>query len=237
MSFIKAEITRDEMEDFRKLTESMPDSDKSFAISLASQFEKHGLSTKQVYWVRTLMERYLDRAGTTGSMTPKKKTYGVTNIGAVGQIFEMFAKARQKHMQNPIIRIVVDGNKLKLSQAGTNPIINIVEFKGTEGRIWYGALNLDGMLSLTERCKFPEALIQTLKEFAADPSKASGVMGKRMRACCFCGIGLTTTDSLYYGYGPICADNFGLEWGQAKSHMKAEMVSDAVQEIQNVKLF
>ena len=81
MSFIKAEITRDEIEDFRKLTESMSPSDKSFAISLASQFETHGLSTKQVYWVRTLMERYIDSVGTTGTMAPKKKQYATQDIG------------------------------------------------------------------------------------------------------------------------------------------------------------
>jgi len=236
MSFIKGEISRDLMEDFRKLSESMAPSDKSFAISLASQFEKNGLSTKQIWWVHELMERYVDKAGTTGTMTPKKKQYASQDIGAVGPLFELFRKAAKRGSSHLILRIMVDGRQLKLTQMDEGKPININEYP-IQGKIWHGALEPSGKLSLTEKCKFPEALTQVLKEIAADPSQATGKIGKKMKCCCFCGISLSTTDSLYYGYGPICAENYGLEWGNAKSHIRKETLGDAVQEMQNVKLF
>ena len=235
MSFIKGEITRDLMEDFRKLTDAMSPSDKSFAISLASQFERNGLSTKQVYWVHTLMERYTDSLGTTGTMTPKKKQYETRDIGAVGPIFDLFKRAHKKG-STLTLRIMVDGRQLKLTQISDGKPININEYP-IQGKIWHGALEPTGKLSLTEKCKIPEGLTQILMELAVDPSKATGKQGRLMKCCCFCGIGLTSEDSRYYGYGPICAENFGLEWGNAKSHIRVETLGDAVQEMQNVKLF
>ena len=49
-------------------------------------------------------------------------------------------------------------------------------------------------------------------EFCKNPDAATKLYGQRYSNCCFCGIELTNKASLQMGYGPICADNFGLPW-------------------------
>ena len=70
-------------------------------------------------------------------------------------------------------------------------------------------------------------LEQRIFDVAEDPSKAGRIHGHRVRWCMFCGLELRTTDSLYYGYGPICAEKWGLEWGDAVERKFKDSVNSA----------
>lgn len=48
---------------------------------------------------------------------------------------------------------------------------------------------------------------------ARDPSTVAQQHGVATGRCCFCGRLLSTAESRSAGYGPDCADRFGLPWG------------------------
>jgi len=50
--------------------------------------------------------------------------------------------------------------------------------------------------------------------------------GRITRTCCYCGLGLTTPESVGAGYGPTCAKNHRLPWGKATAQL-ANIGADA----------
>lgn len=61
-----------------------------------------------------------------------------------------------------------------------------------------------------------KGIIESIIEKAA-------IAGKRICHCCFCGLPLQNKVSVYHGYGPICAGNWGLPWeGEPKEEIKLE---------------
>ena len=57
---------------------------------------------------------------------------------------------------------------------------------------------------------------QTLIDFAANPEAYIASEGKRVGSCCYCAAALTDERSLEAGYGPVCAENYNLNWGDTK---------------------
>lgn len=48
---------------------------------------------------------------------------------------------------------------------------------------------------------------------APDIIKELSVHGQKFGYCCFCNRDLMNASSIFHGYGPICAEKFGLPWG------------------------
>lgn len=48
--------------------------------------------------------------------------------------------------------------------------------------------------------------------FCMEPLKSAIVKGQQYSNCCFCRLELTNKASVQMGYGPICAENYGLPW-------------------------
>lgn len=55
---------------------------------------------------------------------------------------------------------------------------------------------------------------QLIKRIAENLVEELAINGKKYSHCCFCGLELTNAASLHAGYGPICAGNWGLPWGE-----------------------
>ena len=51
-----------------------------------------------------------------------------------------------------------------------------------------------------------------INQFCLNPSKESKIYGQKYGHCCFCGLELNNSISVYNGYGPICAEKYGLPW-------------------------
>jgi hypothetical protein len=56
-------------------------------------------------------------------------------------------------------------------------------------------------------------IISLLEELAANPAEVAARYGKLTGNCCFCQTPLKDARSTAVGYGPICAEHFGLPWG------------------------
>lgn len=62
----------------------------------------------------------------------------------------------------------------------------------------------------------PNDIRATLTSICEDPLKYGAFHGQQYKHCCFCNTQLTSKESLFAGYGPICADRWGLPWGETK---------------------
>ncbi|HEY9598449.1 MAG TPA: DUF6011 domain-containing protein [Cyanophyceae cyanobacterium] len=78
---------------------------------------------------------------------------------------------------------------------------------------WYARIETDGSLTLNEKTLRPVGLEEELRKFAADPAGYAASYGRESSNCCFCGTAITSNESLSVGYGPICAERWGLPWG------------------------
>ena len=195
---------------------------KSFVESLLSQFAKKGqLSGKQQYWLRVYAEKIV---------TPKASVAAtVTELPAVGH-------ALHKHLAAATAASKAKGGKwapkIKFDKTDDHPA---VQFKlagpasKTPGAIfvtdggsyqqstYYGKIGADGVFYPANGC--PQAVTDFVVLFAKDPINQGAVYGQKYGRCCFCAKTLTDPKSTSVGYGPVCADNFGLPWGEAHSQM------------------
>lgn len=64
-------------------------------------------------------------------------------------------------------------------------------------------------LKLPEHKQLRDKVIELIK----NPHDVLQKAGRKHSFCCFCGTQITSKDSLAVGYGPICAEKFGLPWG------------------------
>lgn len=91
----------------------------------------------------------------------------------------------------------------------------------TDGRpfgenTYYGRISPRGVLEwgrdATEERR--GQLAPLLARLAAEPAKVAAEYGHLTGQCCFCARVLNDERSTAVGYGPICAEKFGLPWGQ-----------------------
>ena len=138
-------------------------------------------------------------------------------VGDLGGIVAMFARARQ-HLRFPAI--VLDGFRVSVagaraSQPGSLTVTGLDAVwngqRGRNERPWYGRVSLDGLFQPGRNA--PANLADRLRRFAADPAGEAAAHGRLHGKCCFCNLPLRDERSTAVGYGPICADHFGLPWG------------------------
>lgn len=175
--------------------------DRNFAHSLLSA---RNPSEKQLLWMRRLVERATVPAPVAAESLP------------LAGIMERFAVARSRDVAHPKIRLWLDnGDKIVLSVAGDRSrytgSVMVTDGEPFGQNVYYGRISPTGDV-------FPAPamhgdVLALLREFAANPSQVGATIGRRMGACCFCSRKLTTNESLAAGYGPVCAENYGLAWG------------------------
>ena len=180
--------------------------DQDFASSLLESVARYGYpSSKQAYWLRILVER-----------TAQEKKQPV-EIGSLDNINMLFDKAATT-LKRPSIALKDDTANYRLSVAGersSNPgSINVTSTGSFENRTYYGRINRSGAFVPSPRVETPKGLVNLLRDFAADPAGVASIYGRETGACCFCSRELTDGRSIHVGYGPVCADRFGLPWGE-----------------------
>ena len=98
----------------------------------------------------------------------------------------------------------------------------------TDGRPYgentlFGRIDLQGNFIPGRDCT--DGIKGVLREFDSNPSKYAADYGRRTGKCCFCHAELTDEVSIQFGYGPICAKNYGLPHGKRAA---AKMLCAAV---------
>jgi len=211
------------------LTEALAARWSSFGDSMLGDYHNYNNFTpKQRPWVAKLIHDASD----AGTAAAKVEHASKPVLGGADRLMAMFDKAGEA-IKWPKIRINLNGLTIKLSRAGSNArhpgSINVV----LNADDWAGRVHTDGTLDLyAARCEqagtSADAVTSTIAEWLANPEDGARLFGQLTGACCFCNRELTTGESLTAGYGPVCADRFGLSWGHVDENLMADELAGAV---------
>ena len=182
--------------------------DREFCRSLIANVIDRGFlgsTPKQRYWLEALLEK-----ARNGEQARKK-----TQVGDFKGLTALFTRASRK-LKNPAIVIGMAGHEIRLQVAGYRSrapgTVNVTTNASFENRTWFGRILETGEFEASPRDRTPEGLIEGLQRFAADPAGVAAEHGKLTGRCCFCNLGLKDERSTSVGYGPTCAENYGLPY-------------------------
>lgn len=196
-----------------------------FAQSLAHKYRMHiqrgwKFSAKQLAWMHVVgfenspagvAERERQRA------ERERARLADADVVNVAGIMRLFRSAKEHGLKKPGINIAADPDnvlRLRLATRGSRAGHIHIARPGWDNA-WYGTIHPDGTLDL--RKSAPEWARTLVLEFAADPVTVAARYGKLTNRCSFCSRELTDARSVAVGYGPVCADHFGLPWGTEKA--------------------
>jgi hypothetical protein len=181
--------------------------DRTFARDLIAAVRKYGPTSGRMKWIDILIERAQKPADQQGPEQVK--------VGDFQGVYGLFAKAAL-HLRFPKIRLqLADGSPLVLSMAGPNSkhkgTINVTDGGAFPGNKWYGRVDSKGVWTKSH-APSPEAseVEAMLGMLATDPVDTAAEYGRLTGRCCFCDRPLKDEQSTAAGFGPTCAENYGL---------------------------
>ena len=189
--------------------DKLDERDRDFARSLIKYYGTKGsLSPRQLPY----MVRFWVQLKNQEAVNPTTQAV-ITDISwDASQLIALFAKAKE-HLKFPKIRCVIEGTKY-CCYLGVHTDVGRIKIKDDNTNTLCVTINpvdqsFRWKLSITNREKL------ALKHFfdSEDLVRKLAVQGQEYNHCCFCGLELTNTSSVYHGYGPICAGHYGLPWG------------------------
>lgn len=126
-----------------------------------------------------------------------------------------FLETARQHLKYPKIRLTAGGDPLHFQLAGDRAKIpgsvNITDGAGYPDNVWYGRIMPDGDLQLSRSAT--DTVKRVVEALAKDPEHTVAAYGRRFGICSCCGRELTDERSVSKGYGPVCAEHWGLPWG------------------------
>ena len=194
----------------RKLTD--------FAHSLIAQYDQRGdLSGRQWPYVHKFAMD-LDAAPVAAPAVEDLNLHGIVDL-----LDRAAAAGQGKPLKNPKIVVSIDGVDIKLSLAGDRArkpgTVNVTDLGSYGNNTWYGRILRDGKLEPSRN--MTEAVRERLIALNVNPVGFAAEYGRLTGNCCFCNSGLKTPESTEAGYGPTCADNWGLPWGNKRREVAA----------------
>lgn len=129
--------------------------------------------------------------------------------GAAVAIAQFLQAAQARGLKWPKVRFLAPAGRgeLRLSIAGPTSkapgAINVI----LNGE-YFGRILTDG--ATTFKLAEDAAVLAELRRIAAEPAKAAAAYGALMGRCSFCNLTLTDAGSVAVGYGPVCAEKYGL---------------------------
>jgi len=177
-----------------------------FVDSLVAAFSRRGSwSAGQRPWAHKLVQ---DAEARAAEPAPER------SVECFDELLRIIHLASAK-LKYPKIVTEFDEGVIKVGMAGSRAkyprSLNVTNGGTYEDGKFYGRIHLDGTFEASRNC--PEWVLQALIEFNADPVSQARLQGQRYGTCCFCCRHLETDESVTVGYGPICADHYGLPWG------------------------
>lgn len=202
--------------------------DYEFAASLCLQAQSRKLSDKQMHWVKVLADRAIaaSQPQAPAPVAPVASNEAAAD-GCLWAIPQMLYKAAAS-LKFPAVELAYEECGIRLAIAGPNSryagLVTVTSVakdssKNPGQRRWFGTIDHEGRfqppMSLSPNAV--QGISRALLAFAKDPNEAARSTYQKTGACVFCRRTLTDERSLATGYGPVCADNFGLPWGEAKA--------------------
>lgn len=186
--------------------------DLGHKLALEFKHRNGQISSEQLYWIHKIAN---DSQRAWASASERQQAPVQAAAPQVGQdVFKLFEVAGSK-LKYPKVRFVTNRRVIKLQKAGERArvpgSINVTDDAPYGENVWYGRITQDGVFHAS-RDADPE-VVDLVQEFCEDPVKAAREYGQKSGNCCFCAKTLTDVRSVEVGYGPVCADHWGLPWG------------------------
>ena len=200
------ETTHTDREAARIVLDAPGDLD-SFFVELAKEFrEEGGLSERQIPY---LLQGALKATGDWKSALSDNRSSSA--LEGLSPIIGHFDAAHENGLQYPsiTIRSRAPSPGIRMYRAGqksSRP--GSVAVTDAEGDTFWGRVRRDGTFHAREAA--PDWVGGVLRDFAEEPGEFARLEGQQSGACCFCDAKLTESGSIEVGYGPVCAQNFGL---------------------------
>lgn len=186
----------------------------------------HFASLRQRSYAEALVRWSLPRAAAealAGAITSDRNAMErqvAMSSTSVQRIVQLFAAAAVHGMRFPKIRLQRGEWKIRIYPApshGRHPgAFYVKATSGTRANLYCGRIVQTGEFLASSNC--PLDVLHALREFSENPTGVAQAYGRMTGSCCFCGHELTDGRSVAMGYGPICADHFGLPWGDERAH-------------------
>lgn len=191
-----------------------------------------------VRWSQPAARQAAAEAGTQLAANRSAERSAMMTGLSLQRIAQLFAAAALRGLERPVIRLRHEEWRITITPApaySRNAGSYYVKAKsGTEQRIYCGRIaGDDGRFFASAEC--PLAVQQALRDFSANPEEVARAYGRATGQCCFCGRELTDGRSVAMGYGPICAEHYGLPWGEERARSSVD-VGDAVPVVNNEDL-
>ena len=186
----------------------VPKADDNFVFSLISQFDEKGyLTGPQQKWVFKLMHKFMGIEETPVTLA---------NTGGISydKLFDMFDKAGMK-LKKPKMFFKVNGLNLKLYPGKATDSINVCTQNPYKSIGWIkrGSAQFNRSKYYKDNEAFIGLILPFMELLAKNPESTAVRYGKLANSCCYCNLTLTDPKSVTAGYGPKCAENYGLPWG------------------------
>lgn len=185
--------------------------DPAFALSVLASYktaERKGLEMAPAmrYWLHKLAQ----------PAAPKAPAVTLEVSGIV----RMFAKAGAA-LKRPAVVITSGDLSVRISVASGRSRYagQLMVASPSYGDAYYGRIDQDG--GWHPSASSTQAVLDLLVAFAADPEQVAAAHGRQTGACCFCSRHLEDARSTSVGYGPVCAERYGLRWGVEPSAEEA----------------
>lgn len=178
-----------------------------FSGSLLTQARSQKGSPEQRWWMHEMV------------LTASGQVASGEKVGVLTRVAVMVKKASES--RDPMIKLVVNDFH-RIGIFGKLPARVCRREKNDDGWSLIGRLYPDGSLIQSDKARFQEDELRVLANYELDPEKSSREHGLTHGWCCFCGLALTADNSLQVGYGPVCADKYGLPWGPLPRREKVE---------------
>lgn len=188
--------------------EELTAKEQGFVKNCVKDLRKYpSLTWKMHKWASSIVHRVMN----------KDVQSAYDKLPSLKGVFDIFATAAD-NLKFPKITFDTDNlGVIRIQRAGAKS-----KYTGqlmiTDGRRfgdnrWYGRIDLDGnMVAGMDVMTDPQ--IKFLERFSKDPVAIAREYAKESGHCCFCNKELTDKKSTSKGYGPVCAENYGLPWGK-----------------------
>jgi len=181
------------------LVDNLPLGRKNFAQSLVSGYRQYKrLTHNQMEWVHKLIAE---------AEKPRENKAHLFEMPGFSVIEDLLYRAK-KAVKWPCIRLAYGKIAIELRPKERTRGVSVRYDRKKIGYFSYEKFFANPQYEPN----YP-GLVFSLQELINDPVGTAARYGKETQCCSFCGIGLTDERSRLVGYGPICADNYGLPWG------------------------
>jgi len=209
-------------------------SKQSLAVKLETLLHTHKYNEKAADAAYSLVSQYIKKGQHDNSLTEPQwnfvaalveqaetpyKPMEKERVGDFSGVIELFTKAKG-NLKYPKISLTTEsGGTVMLSLAGAKAAkpgtINVTDGKPYGQNIWYG--RVDAVGNWEKSYNATDEVGNLLKELSNNPAGFAANYGHKHGSCCFCNKTLTQANSVTAGFGPVCADNWGLtsEWKDA----------------------